>query len=89
MKVEIAKADAFFYPDVFVTCSAADAQLPDRKREPLIVIEVLSPATASYDRGAKFAYYRQLDSLQEYVLVEPERVAMDVLRRDAQGHWVL
>jgi Uma2 family endonuclease len=89
MKVEVARAEAFFYPDVFVSCSATDAQLADRKREPLLVIEVLSPATASYDRGAKFAYYRQLDSLQEYVLVDTERVSVDVFRRDPTGHWVL
>ena len=89
MKVEVAQADAFFYPDVFVSCSAADAALADRKREPLLLVEVLSPTTASYDRGAKFASYRQLDSLQEYVLVDTERVAVDVFRRDGSGHWVL
>lgn len=89
MKVEVAAANAFFYPDVFVSCSAADAALADRKREPLLVIEVLSPTTAAFDRGAKFAYYRQLASLSEYVLVDTERVAVDVFRRQADGHWVL
>lgn len=89
MKVEVARADAFFYPDVFVSCSAADAALADRKREPVLLVEVLSPTTASYDRGAKFAGYRQLDSLREYVLVDTERMAVDVFRRDASGHWVL
>jgi Uma2 family endonuclease len=89
MKVEVTRADAFFYPDVFVSCSTADAALADRKREPLLLVEVLSPTTASYDRGAKFASYRQLDSLQEYVLVDTDRVAVDVFRRDASGHWVL
>lgn len=89
MKLEVARADAFFYPDVFVSCSATDATLADRKREPLLVVEVLSPTTASYDRGAKFASYRQLDSLQEVVLVDTERLAVDVFRRDASGHWVL
>lgn len=89
MKVEVASVDAFFYPDVFVSCSAADAALADRKREPLLLAEVLSPSTASYDRGAKFACYRQLESLQEYVLIDTERLAVDVFRRDASGHWVL
>jgi Uma2 family endonuclease len=89
MKVEVARVDAFFYPDVFVSCAAADTELADRKREPLLLVEVLSPTTASYDRGAKFASYRQLESLQEYVLIDTERVAVDVFRLDASGHWVL
>lgn len=89
MKLEVAAADAFFYPDVFVTCSPADASLKDRKREPTLVVEVLSPTTAAYDRGAKFAHYRRLESLREYVLVDTERVAVDVFRRDGEGHWVL
>jgi len=89
MKVEVARADAFFYPDVFVSCSTTDVALTDRKREPLLLVEVLSPTTASYDRGAKFACYRQLESLHEYVLIDTERLAVDVFRRDASGHWVL
>jgi Uma2 family endonuclease len=89
MKLSVATADAFFYPDVFVTCAAADAALADHKREPVLVIEVLSPSTAAYDRGPKFAYYRELASLQEYVLIDTDRVAVDVFRRDASGHWVL
>ncbi|MFN4149213.1 MAG: Uma2 family endonuclease [Rhodocyclaceae bacterium] len=89
MKLRIDTADAFFYPDVFVTCSAADAALPLFKREPLLIIEVLSKATAAFDRGGKFAHYRRLPSLQEYALVDGEQIAVDVFRRDAGGHWVL
>ena len=43
--------DAYSYPDVFVTCSATDAQRNDAKEEPTLVVEVLSPTTAAYDRG--------------------------------------
>lgn len=89
MKLHIETADAFFYPAVFVTCSAADATLPHYKREPVLIVEVLSPATAAFDRGGKFAHYRQLASLQEYVLIDTERVAVDVFRREANGHWAL
>lgn len=89
MKLQVDAADAFFYPDVFVTCAAEDATQPERKREARLVIEVLSPTTASYDRGAKFAAYRQLPSLQEYVLIDTERPAVDLFRRDTTGHWVL
>lgn len=89
MKVRIEQVDAFFYPDVFVTCSANDASRKHYKTEPKLVIEVLSPGTAAYDRGLKFALYRELGSLEEYVLIDPERVSVEVFRRDAHGRWVL
>ncbi|CAZ87455.1 conserved hypothetical protein [Thiomonas arsenitoxydans] len=89
MKLRIDAAQAFFYPDVFVTCSAADAQSPLFKREALLVVEVLSPSTAAYDLGQKFAQYRHMATLQEYVLIDSERVAVDVFRRNAEGRWVL
>lgn len=89
MKLRVEKVDAFFYPDVFVTCSDEDAKRKDHKADPVLVIEVLSPTTAAYDRGLKFAHYRQLSSLMEYVLIDPERVSVELFRRDASNHWVL
>jgi Uma2 family endonuclease len=58
MKLRVEAVDAFFYPDVMVTCSARDAGDPLVKREPVLLVEVLSPATAAFDRGDKFAAYR-------------------------------
>lgn len=49
----------------------------------------MSEATAGFDRGRKFGLYRSLASLREYVLIDPERLTVDVFRRDASGHWVL
>jgi Uma2 family endonuclease len=89
MKVQVESADAFFYPDVMVTCSATDAQRPDAKHEPTLVLEVLSPTTAAYDRGLKFEYYRTLPTLQEYVLIDPERHSVEVFRRNEANQWVL
>ncbi len=89
MKVQVEAADAFFYPDVLVTCSAADAQRPDAKQDPTLVVEVLSPSTAAYDRGLKFEYYRTLPSLQEYALIDPERHSVEVFRRNEANQWVL
>jgi Uma2 family endonuclease len=45
---------------------------PDCLSRPTLIAEVLSPSTAAFDRGAKFAHYRLLDSLQEYVLIDPD-----------------
>ncbi|MFM2121187.1 MAG: hypothetical protein RL722_2655 [Pseudomonadota bacterium] len=89
VKLQVEAADAYFYPDVMVTCSATD--LSDRliKREPVLVAEVLSPSTAAYDRGRKFAAYRQLPSLAEYLLVDVEQQRCDLFRRNGEGLWVL
>ena len=89
VKLRVDAADCFFYPDLMVTCSAAD--LADRlvKREPVLVVEVLSPSTAGFDRGAKFADYRRLPSLAEYLLVDVERLQCDLYRKGADGLWVL
>jgi Uma2 family endonuclease len=89
MKLRVEAADAFDYPDVMVTCSAADAADPLIKREPTLVVEVLSPSTAAYDRGEKFAAYRLLPTLQEYLLVDPAARRCDLYRRGADGLWVL
>ena len=56
---------------------------------PLVVIEVLSESTAAYDRGQKFALYRQIDALQEYALVDPERRTIEVFRRTETSDWLL
>jgi Uma2 family endonuclease len=88
MKLRVEQANAFFYPDVFVTCAAADAAESDFKRAPTVVIEVLSKSTEAYDRGDKFARYRLLDSLQEYVLIDSRQRAIEVFRRHDEG-WLL
>ena len=90
VKLRVEAADCFFYPDVMVTCSATDLQDRLVKREPSLVVEVLSPATAAYDRGAKFASYRMLPALQEYLLVDIDARRCDLFRKQASdGLWVL
>ncbi|WP_199873108.1 Uma2 family endonuclease [Ideonella sp. A 288] len=89
MKLRVEAADAYFYPDVMVTCSAADVADPLVKREPVLVVEVLSPGTAACDRGDKFAAYRTLPSLREYLLVDTESRRCDLYRKGADCLWVL
>lgn len=71
MKVQVAD-DTILYPDVFVTCDSGDLATEMLFHAPTLVIEVLSPSTEEYDRSRKFALYRRLASLKEYVLVHPE-----------------
>lgn len=89
MKLRVETADAFFYPDVFVTCTESDRRQIHYKNEAILIVEVLSDSTAAYDRGRKFAYYRQLPGLREYVLIDPETLGVDVFRREEHGYFVL
>jgi Uma2 family endonuclease len=89
MKLNVAAARQYFYPDVLVTCSALDLANPTVKSEPKLIVEVLSPSTAAYDRGLKFGYYRALPSLQEYLLVDIDTRSTDCYRKGADGLWVL
>ena len=89
VKLRVEAADGFFYPDLMVTCSAADAADRLVKREPVLVVEVLSPSTAAFDRGDKFAAYRQLPSLAEFLLVDIDARRCELYRKGADGLWVL
>ncbi|HEY5579818.1 MAG TPA: Uma2 family endonuclease [Rhodoferax sp.] len=89
MRLHVAAANSYFYPDVLVTCSALDLANPLVKTEPKLIIEVLSPSTAAYDRGLKFSHYRSLASLEEYVLIDLDTRSTDGYRKGADGLWVL
>ena len=88
MKVRVAD-DAILYPDVFVTCDQADLTTEMLFVAPTLVVEVLSPATEGYDRSQKFALYRRLPALREYVLIHPETRRVESFTRGADDLFVL
>jgi Uma2 family endonuclease len=91
IKVRNETSNFFYYPDVAVTCDERDRNADDEDFiiYPRLIVEVLSPTTAAFDRGEKFADYRTSESLQEYVLINQERVSVECFRRNAEGLWVL
>ncbi|NEQ32305.1 MAG: Uma2 family endonuclease [Leptolyngbya sp. SIO4C5] len=89
MKVRIEARDRFFYPDVMVTCDGRDRETSNYKRFPKLVVEVLSDSTEAFDRGDKFMDYQQLESLEEYVLINTRRQRVECFRRNEAGFWVL
>jgi Uma2 family endonuclease len=88
MKVRVEKADAFFYPDVMVSCSPKDQANTLYKQHPVFIAEVLSPSTEAFDRGNKFNAYRQLDSLQTYWLIDTNTMRIDSFTRAQNDDWL-
>ena len=84
MKVQVGD-EAVLYPDVFVTCDKNFTAVDAVFTAPLLIIEVLSPSTQRYDRSEKFAIYRKLASLREYVLLDPDTRRLEVFRPLADG----
>ena len=86
MKVQV-RDDAVLYPDVFVTCDREFSAAQAVFTAPILIIEILSPSTQRYDRSEKFAIYRQLASLREYGLIDPDTRRVEVVRLGADGLW--
>ncbi|ESS66959.1 hypothetical protein MGMO_174c00250 [Methyloglobulus morosus KoM1] len=89
MKVRVEKADAYFYPDVMVTCNPKDQANTLYKQHPVFIAEVLSPSTEAFDRGNKFNAYRQLDCLKTYWLIDTQAMRIDSFTRTQNDDWLL
>lgn len=87
-KVQVG-SDVVLYPDVFVTCEREYDADQAVFTSPILVIEVLSPSTQAYDRSQKFAFYRQLASLREYALIDPDTYRIEVFRLGDDALWNL
>lgn len=84
MKVYVEAHNSFYYPDLSVCCD------PDDRNElfltrPCFIVEVLSPSTASIDRREKRASYSTLESLREYLIVDADRMRVELYRRESEG----
>ena len=91
LRVHVQANGLYTYPDVSVVCG--DNRLLDEDGDvlatPVLLVEVLSPSTEHYDRGQRFALYRGLETLREYVLVAQERRSVEVFRKNDAGRWEL
>ncbi|BAY26958.1 hypothetical protein NIES2100_67780 [Calothrix sp. NIES-2100] len=88
-KAHIESINIYYYPDVIVSCDQRDRAFENFLHYPCLIVEVLSPTTEAFDRGDKFADYRKMESLQEYVLVSQTRMNVEIFRRNPEGQWVL
>lgn len=91
MRLQVERAGLYTYPDVMVICGKIE--LAKRRNDtvvnPLLIIEVLSESTHDYDRGPKFNFYKQIPTLQEYVVIESENPRVEYYRRSADDQWLV
>jgi Uma2 family endonuclease len=91
LRVRVAARGPFVYPDLTICCGQPD--LADDHKDillnPRVVFEVLSKSSEAHDRGYKFALYRQIESLQDYVLVSQTEARIEVFSRGGEGQWIL
>ena len=87
MKLRIAGAHAYYYPDVMASCEPA---APDAvfKEAPCFVAEVLSPSTAAIDTREKLHAYRGIEALRYYLVADSERVSVAYYLRGDDGAWL-
>ena len=91
LRIKVSETGLYTYPDVVVVCGEPqfeDAQV-DTLLNPTLIIEVLSRTTEAYDRGKKFAQYRRLETLQEYLLVAQDQPWVERYLRQPDGQWLL
>jgi Uma2 family endonuclease len=88
LRLRTSERGPYFYPDVTVICGQAQpAGETDIVTNPTLILEVLSKSTEAFDRGEKFAWYRKIDSLKEYVLVSQTEPRVETFVRSEQGGW--
>lgn len=78
------------YPDISVYCN--EPELSDNNRtlhNPVVIIEVLSPTTQSYDRGDKFWHYRSIPTLRDYLLIDSESIYVEHYHRQTKDEWLM
>lgn len=90
-RVHILANTLFTYPDISVFCGEVETLNNDSMNglNPTVIIEVLSPSTAQYDRGDKFRLYRDIPSLKEYILIDSTSIGIEAFSINQEGKWEL
>jgi Uma2 family endonuclease len=89
LRIRVLETGLATYPDVTVVCRPVEVDSADRNTvtNPTLVVEVLSPSTASYDRGEKLEHYKRIPSLREVVQVAHDERLIEIWRRGDDGAW--
>lgn len=88
VKLQVSHKRAYYYPDVIVSCHPQDINARKFIQHPQIIAEVLSPSTSAKDRGQKLTDYLTIPTLKEYILINPEKVAVERYSRGEGRMWL-
>ena len=91
LRLRVEATELYCYPDVMVVCDTP--RFVDDERDtllnPSLIVEVLSPSTEDWDRGGKFAHYRTIESVTDYLLVRQDSFHVELFHRAPEGrHWI-
>jgi Uma2 family endonuclease len=89
LRVRVLSTGLATYPDVTIICGPRELDPEDKNSvtNPTLLVEVLSTSTEDYDRGEKFAHYKRIPTLRQYVLVSQNGPRVEVWTRDDEGSW--
>jgi Uma2 family endonuclease len=87
VKVQVNPKSVYYYPDVIVSCDPQDLNARKFIQSPKLIAEVLSPGTSAKDRGEKFTYYLTIPTLQEYIMIDSEKIYVERYSRGEGRMW--
>ena len=88
VKVQVSSQSQYYYLDGIISCDPRDINAHKFIQFPKLIVEVLSPGTSAKDRGEKFAYYLKIPTLQEYVLIDSEKIYVERYSRGEGRMWL-
>jgi Uma2 family endonuclease len=88
VKLQIDESGLYYYPDLIVSCDPRDRNARKFIQFPKLIVEVLSPGTADKDRGDKFRDYQSIPTLQDYLLIDSEKISAECYRRSEGRMWL-
>ena len=91
LRIHIPENSLFTYPDISVICGEIESTDDkfDTATNPKVIFEILSPSTKNYDKGSKFSLYRQIQTLQDYILIDSESLMVEKFSKNSDGSWTL
>ena len=91
LRIHIPKNTLFTYPDISIICGKPETTDDkfDTVTNPSVIIEILFESTRNYDKGGKFTLYREIATLQEYILIDSEFIRVEKFKRNDDESWQL
>ena len=91
MRIQVNRRKHYAYPDVSIVCGELEfaEDRNDMITNPIVIFEVLSEFTKDYDRGSKFTAYRNISTLQDYILIDQEEIHIEYFHKNEVDKWVL